>query len=147
MNFIHPKAHVEGNVTLGENVSIWPFASLRGDEGLISIGNNSNIQDNVTVHGHISIGENVTIGHGAVVHGKKIGNNVLIGMNSTILHDVFIEDWVIIAAGSVITSGTHIPSGSLVMGVPGKVTRILSNKDKQLIIDSYKNYLQKLPTL
>lgn len=133
---------------MSDGVSVWPFASIRGDEGLISIGRNSNIQDNVTIHGSLSIGENVTIGHGAVVHGKKVGNNVLIGMNATILHGVEIGDWCIVAAGAVIPPNSIIPENSLVMGVPGRVTKELNEKDQELITSSWKAYLAKImPTL
>lgn len=121
MKFIHIKSNIEGKVMLGDGVSVWPFASIRGDEGEIRIGNNTSVQDNVTIHGNITIGENVTIGHGAVVHGSKIGSNIIIGMNATILHGVEIGDWCIIAAGSLISPNTKIESGSLVMGIPGKV--------------------------
>lgn len=145
MNFIHPKANVEGDVELGENASVWPFASIRGDEGPIRIGKNTSIQDNATVHGSITIGDNVTIGHGAVVHGKKIGNNVLIGMSSTVLEGVEVGDWVIIAAGALVPPNTVIASGSLVMGVPGKVVRALTQEDKDHIVEAYQNYLNKLP--
>lgn len=144
MNFIHPKSNVEGDVQLGDNVSVWAFASIRGDEGQIVIGNNTSVQESVVVHGQITIGENVTIGHGAVVHGAKIGNNVLVGMNSTILQDVEIGDWVIIAAGSVIPPGAVIPSGSMVKGIPGKVTRELNEEDKRYIVEAYQNYLGKI---
>lgn len=144
MQFIHEKSHVEGDVQLGENVSVWPFASVRGDEGKISIGDNTNVQDNVTIHGTITIGKNVTIGHGAVVHGKKIGDNILIGMNATILHNVIIGDWCIIAAGTVIAPNTKIPTRSVVMGIPGKVVREITETDKESIVESYKNYLGKI---
>lgn len=144
MKFIHPKSNIEGDVKLGDNVSVWPFASIRGDEGLISIGDNSNVQDNVTIHGKITIGKNVTIGHGAVVHGAKFGNNVLIGMNSTILDRVEIDDWCIIAAGSLLPPNTKIEKESLVMGMSGKIVRKLVKKDKEFIVASYKNYLEKI---
>jgi carbonic anhydrase/acetyltransferase-like protein (isoleucine patch superfamily) len=144
MQFIHPKSHIEGRVVLSDGVSVWPFASIRGDEGLITIGRNTNIQDSVTIHGEIVIGENVTIGHGAVVHGGKIGSNVLIGMNATILHGVTIDDWCIIAAGTVIPPGTAIANNSLVMGLPGKVVRELGEEDKQMITHAYKAYLEKI---
>lgn len=144
MKFIHKKANVEGEVELGNNVSVWPFASIRGDEGAISIGDNSNIQDNVTIHGKVIIGKNVTIGHGVIVHGAKIGNNVLIGMNSTILDGVEIDDWCIIAAGSLVSPNTKIEKESLVMGMPGKIVRRLDEKDKELIVSAYKNYLEKI---
>lgn len=144
MQFIHPKSNIEGNVVLSGGVSVWPFASIRADEGLIKIGKNCNVQDNATIHGEIEIGENVTIGHGAVVHGKKIGNNVLIGMNATILHGVEIANWCIIAAGAVITPNSVIPEGSLVIGIPGKILRKINVNDKDLITTSYKSYLQKI---
>ena len=108
MNFIHNKSNIEGEVQLGDGVSVWPFASIRADEGPIIIGNNTSVQDNVTIHGQTSIGNNVTIGHNAVVHGAKVGNNVLIGMNSTILDKVVIEDWCFIAAGSVVPPNTRL---------------------------------------
>lgn len=144
MNFIHDKSNIEGDVKLGDNVSVWLFASIRGDEGKIKIGNNTNVQDNVTIHGKITIGSNVTIGHGAVVHGAKIGNNVLIGMNSTILDGAEIGDWCIIAAGSLVSPNTKVATESLVVGLPGKVIRKLEEKDKELIVAAYKNYLDKI---
>lgn len=144
MKFIHEKSNIEGQVILSDGVSVWPFASIRGDEGKILIGKNTNVQDNVTIHGKITIGENVTIGHGAVVHGKKIGSNVLIGMNATILHGVEIGNWCIIAAGAVISPNTIIPEGVLVKGVPGKIFRNITKEDRLLIISSYKTYLTKI---
>jgi len=143
-NFIHQKANLEGKIKLGKNVSIWAFASIRGDEGKIIIGDNSNIQENVVIHSKTQIGKNVTVGHGAIIHGAKIGNNVLIGINSTILDGVEIGDWNIIGAGSVITPKTKIEKGSLVMGIPGKIVRTLNKKDRKLIIKAYQNYLKKL---
>ena len=144
MKFIHEKSNIEGDVKLGDGVSVWPFASIRGDEGPIKIGNNTSIQDNVTVHGNTVVGNNVTVGHNAVIHRAKIGNNVIIGINSTILDGADIGDWCIIAAGSLISPKTVIESESLVMGVPGKVKRKLEYKDKQYIISAYKNYLNKI---
>lgn len=144
MKFIHKKSNIEGNVVLGDGVSVWPFASIRGEEGEIKIGNNTSVQDNVTIHGSITIGENVTIGHGAVVHGSKIGSNIIIGMNSTILHGAEIGDWCIIAAGSVVTPNAKIEPESMVMGVPGKTVRKITEKDKQFIIRACQNYLDKI---
>ncbi|HOX21755.1 MAG TPA: gamma carbonic anhydrase family protein [Candidatus Paceibacterota bacterium] len=142
-NYIHKKANIEGNVKLGLNVSVWAFASLRGDEGQIVVGDNSNIQENAVIHGKTIIGRNVTVAHGAIIHGAKIGNNVLIGINSTILDGVEIADWNIIAAGSVVTPNAIIDEGNLIIGVPGKAIRALNEKDKQLIREAYENYLNK----
>lgn len=143
-NFIHKKANLEGDVELGKNVSIWAFASLRGDEGRISIGENSSVQESVVIHGKTEIGKNVTVGHGAIVHSAKIGDNVVIGMNSTILEGVQIDDWNIIGAGTLLTSNTKIEKGNVVFGAPGKIIRAITEKDKQFIIDAYQNYLNKL---
>jgi len=145
--FIHQKANLEGKVKLGKNVSVWAFASIRGDEGKITIGDNSNIQENVVIHGKTKIGKNVTVGHGAIIHGAKIGNNVLIGTNSTVLDNVEISDWNIIGAGTLIPPRTKIGKGSVVMGIPGKIIRKLNKKDKNLIIKSYKSYLAKIKNL
>ena len=145
--FIHQKANLEGKVKLGKNVSVWAFASIRGDEGKIIIGDSSNIQEGVVIHGKTKIGKNVTVGHGAIVHGAKIGNNVLIGANSTILDEAKISDWNIIGAGTLIPPKTKIEKGSVVMGIPGKIIRKLTKKDKRLIINSYKSYLAKIKKL
>lgn len=146
-NFIHQKANLEGMIKLGKNVSIWAFASIRGDEGKIAIGDNSNIQENVVIHGKTKIGKNVTVGHGAIIHGAKIGNNVLIGANSTILDGVVIADWNIIGAGTLIPLKTKIGKGSVAIGFPGKIIRRLTKKDKDLIIKLYKSYLEKIKKL
>jgi len=90
------------------------------------------------------MGNNVTIGHGAIIHGAKIGNNVLIGINSTILDGVQIDDWNIIGAGAVISPNTKIEEGNIVMGIPGKIVRSLDDKDKNFIIKAYQNYLEKI---
>ncbi len=146
--FIHKKAVVEGSVGLGENVSIWAGAVLRGDEGKITIGRNSNIQDNCVLHGHkLEIGENVTVGHGAVVHGCKIGNNVLIGMGAIVLDNAEIGEWCIIAAGSVVREGQKIPANSLVTGVPAKVKRELTELDRERITESWRAYVERTKLL
>jgi carbonic anhydrase/acetyltransferase-like protein (isoleucine patch superfamily) len=119
---VHETAYIIGNVEIGENSSVWPGAVLRGDMSSIKIGNNTSMQDNCVVHcvEELTIGDNVVIGHTAVIHGKKIGNNVIIGNNATILDGVEIGDYCIIGAGSTLTPNTMIPDRSLVMGVPGK---------------------------
>lgn len=143
-NFIHKKANLEGDVELGNNVSVWAFASIRGDEGKIIVGDNCSIQENVVIHGKTIIGDNVTVGHGAIIHGAKIGNNVLVGINSTILDGVQIDDWNIIGAGAVISPNTKVEGGNIVMGFPGKVIRPLNDKDRDFIIKAYQNYLEKI---
>lgn len=145
MNYIHPKAEIDKNVKLGDNVSIWANAVLRADEGPIVIGNNTSIQESVVIHGYgTTIGNNVTVGHAAVIHGARIGSNVIIGINSTILDGVEIGDWVIVGAGTVLTPNTKVKSNTLVAGVPGKVIRELKDTDKQYIEYAYKSYLKHI---
>ncbi|MFH1447489.1 MAG: gamma carbonic anhydrase family protein [Candidatus Micrarchaeota archaeon] len=145
MSFIHPKAEVHENAKLGKNVYVSAFAVINANEGRITIGDNVSIQECCVLHGkEVVIGNNVTVGHGAIVHGAKIGNNVLVGMNATVLDCAEIGDWCIIGAGAVITNGTKIPEGSVVLGVPGKVVREVTEKDRELIVSSYEKYLKML---
>ncbi|MEM4598674.1 MAG: gamma carbonic anhydrase family protein [Candidatus Diapherotrites archaeon] len=142
--FIHPLAFVEGEVFLGKNSSIWPFAVLRADEGIIRIGKNTSIQDNCVLHGTVKIGSNVTVGHSAVIHNATVGSNVLIGMNSTILNNAKIGSWIIIAAGSLVKPNSALKGGFLYAGVPAEKKRPLTPQDRELIINSYKDYLEKI---
>ncbi|MFH0818107.1 MAG: gamma carbonic anhydrase family protein [Candidatus Micrarchaeota archaeon] len=145
MRFIHSKADVDPKAKLGKNVYVSAFAAINSNEGTIEIGDNSSIQECCVLHGEkVVIGKNVTVGHGAIVHGARIGNNVLVGMNSTILDGAKIGDWCIIGAGAVVVSGAKIPRGSVVLGVPGKVVRKITDEDKKLIVSSYENYFEKL---
>jgi len=128
--FISEAAYVVGDVEIGENSSVWPGAVIRGDIGKIKIGKNSVVEDNCVIHSgspnlppisEATIGDNVIIGHGAVSNCRIIGNNVVIGMNATILHDVEIGDNSIIAAGCVAKEKMKIPANSFVTGVPGEI--------------------------
>ena len=128
--FISEAAYVIGDVEIGENSSVWPGAVIRGDIGGIKIGRNSVVEDNCVIHSgspnlpptaEATIGNNVIIGHGAVSNGHRIGNNVMIGMNATVLHDVEIGDNSIIAAGCVVKEKMEIPDNSFVTGVPGQI--------------------------
>ena len=143
--FIHKTAVVCGAVTLGENVSVWPCAVLRGDIAEIVIGENSNIQDNACVHVNYDcpavIGKGVSVGHGAVVHGSKIGDNCLIGMNAVVLESE-VGPNCLIGAGAVVTAGKNIPAGSLVMGVPAKVVRELSEDEINGILRNAHEYVR-----
>ena len=125
--WIAPGAQVAGKVTLGEDVSIWYNAVLRADINTIVIGARSNIQDNAVIHladkYGVELGEDVVVGHSAVLHACKIGNNVLVGMGSIVMDGAEVGDDCVIAAGALVPPGKKIPSGSLVMGAPGKVAR------------------------
>jgi carbonic anhydrase/acetyltransferase-like protein (isoleucine patch superfamily) len=138
--YVDPQASVIGRVTLGANVSIWPFASVRGDLLPITIGDYSNIQDNSTLHttqassfnpsGYgLSIGQYVTVGHGVILHGCTLHNLILVGMGSIILDGAIIEDEVIIGAGSIVPPGKHLTSGSLWLGSPAKEIRKLKPEE------------------
>lgn len=131
--FIAKTADVVGDVKIGEGSSIWYGAVARGDMSYITIGKHTNIQDNATLHVDtnepLEIGDYTTVGHNATVHGCTVGNNCLIGMGSIILNGAVIGDNCIIAAGTLITERAVIPANSLVMGVPGKVKREISEEE------------------
>jgi gamma-carbonic anhydrase len=121
--FLAETATLIGDVTIGDNCSIWYNAVLRGDVHYIKIGNNTNIQDNAVVHATYkksptNIGNNVTVAHGAIIHGCTIHDNVMIGMNAVVLDNAVVESNSIIAAGSVVTKGTVVKSGSVYAGIP-----------------------------
>ena len=144
--YVDPSAQVIGDVTLGEQASIWMNAVVRGDVHSIRIGARSNIQDCAVLHGMrdlypVIIGEMVTIGHNATVHGCVLEDEVLVGIGAVILNDARIGTGSIIAAGAVIPEHTVIPPRSLVAGVPGKVRRTLGDADYALIVQYASNYL------
>jgi carbonic anhydrase/acetyltransferase-like protein (isoleucine patch superfamily) len=145
--FIAPTATVIGDVTLGNEVSIWFGAVLRGDSDNISIGARSNIQDNAVIHCDPNdpavIGEECIIGHCAIVHGAKLANNVLIGMNATVLNNAEIGEFSIIGANALVTAGTKIPPYSLVLGSPAKVVKTLNNEQVKGIKTNAEVYVQK----
>jgi len=144
--YIAPGAFVIGDVTLGENVGIWYNAVVRGDTNSISIGNNTNVQDNATLHTDkdfkLQIGDGVTIGHNAVVHGCTVGDNTVIGMSSIILSGAVIGKDCIIGAGSLVTGKMNIPDGSLVMGSPAKVVRPLMKHEIESNRENAVHYVE-----
>lgn len=121
--FVSEAAYIVGDVEIGKNSSVWPGAVIRADFGKITVGNNCSIEDNCVVHGatDVYIGDNTIIGHGVVVHCHKVGNNVLVGNNTTLLDGADIGDFCIIGAGSVVPIEAKIPNNSLVVGVPGRI--------------------------
>lgn len=144
--FVHQTASVVGDVVLGENVSIWCGAVLRGDLNAIYVGDNSNVQDNATLHiannNKVIIGQNVTIGHNAVVHGASIGDNTLIGMGAIILDNVVIGKNCIIGAGTLITSNKVIPDNSVVVGNPFKIIKQTTPEQVKMIADNADEYVK-----
>jgi carbonic anhydrase/acetyltransferase-like protein (isoleucine patch superfamily) len=144
--YIDPSAQIIGDVTLGEQASVWMNAVLRGDVNSIRIGARSNVQDCAVLHGMrnlypVVVGEMVTIGHNATVHGCVLEDAVLIGIGATVLNDARIGEGSIVAAGAVIPEHMVIPPNSLVAGVPGKVRRTLGDADRELILKYAQNYL------
>ena len=144
--WVAQSAEVIGNVHLKENSNVWFSCVLRGDNELISIGKNSNVQDGTIIHtdmgAPLKVGDDVTIGHMAMLHGCEIGNNSLIGIGATILNHAKIGKNCIIGAHSLIPEGKEIPDNSLVMGAPGKVVKEVSKPMAQALTASALHYVE-----
>lgn len=134
-----------GDVEIKEDANIWFGVAMRGDIAPITIGKRSNVQDLSVVHVGYSdpvvVGDDVTIGHACIIHGCKIGNNVLVGMGTTLMNGVVVGDNTIIGAGSLVTEGKQIPSGVLAMGRPAKVIRELTEEEIEKIKVSAEKYV------
>lgn len=132
--FIAQGAFLSGSVSIGARASIWPAASLRGDIAPISIGEESNVQDNAVIHvgtnQGTTVGRRVTIGHGAIVHACTIGDESLIGMGAIILDGAIIGERCLIGAHATVLMNTVIPPGSMVVGSPGRIVRTLSSEEQ-----------------
>lgn len=142
--YIDPLGAVIGNVELGDHVSIWPNAVVRGDPYPISIGPWTNIQDNCTVHAgpenDVKIGGHCVVGHGAILHGCKIGEGCMIGMGSIVMNRANLGDGCIVGAGTLITEGKTFPPGSLILGSPGKVVRELKPDEIMAVREAARHY-------
>jgi len=145
-HFIAPSASVIGNVTLKQGASIWFNAVLRGDNDLIEIGVNSNIQDGAVLHTdpgiELIVGDNVTVGHQVMLHGCTIGNNSLIGIDSTLLNRSSVGNNCIVGAHSLITEGKKFPDGVLILGSPAKVIRELEAAELEFLKYAADVYVQ-----
>jgi carbonic anhydrase/acetyltransferase-like protein (isoleucine patch superfamily) len=143
--WVAPNATVIGDVRLGENVSIWWNAVLRGDNDPIAIGANTNLQDGSVLHTDegvpMHIGRDVTVGHLVMLHGCTVGDGSLIGIKSVILNGAVIGKNCLIGANTLIPEGKVIPDRSLVMGSPGKVVRELSDEQVARIAHSAAHYV------
>ena len=148
--YVDPSAQVIGDVQLGEQASIWCNAVLRGDMFYIRIGDRSNVQDNSVIHtrtgSHPTIlEEEVTVGHSVTLHGCYVERGALIGIGSIVLDDARVGAQSLVAAGSLISPGTIIPPRSLVMGIPARVKRPLTD-DEVIGLDAFwKNYVEYVP--
>jgi carbonic anhydrase/acetyltransferase-like protein (isoleucine patch superfamily) len=145
--FVAPSADVIGRVVLGDEVSIWFNAVLRGDTDLLEIGAGSNVQDNAVLHTdpgiEVHIGRNVTIGHCAMVHGCTVGDNSLIGINAVVLNRARIGRNCLIGANALVPEGMEIPDNSLVLGTPAKVVRQLDEHAIAGLAESAATYRRK----
>ena len=125
--YVAPEAIIVGDVRIEKGCSIWPFAVIRADLSEVRIGEGSSIQEHCQIHGNPGkptiIGKNVSVGHGAIIHAARIGDLVVIGMNSCVLDDADVGSGSVVGAGAVVKSGMKVPEGSLVVGVPGKIIR------------------------
>ncbi|NIN72339.1 MAG: gamma carbonic anhydrase family protein [Gemmatimonadetes bacterium] len=144
--FIAPTATVLGRVTVAREASVWFGCVVRGDIEPITIGEQTNIQDNTVVHIDpglpTRIGARVGVGHRSLIHGCVIEDECLIGMGATVLSGAVIETGSVIAAGALITEGTRVPAGSLVMGVPAKVVRPVDDELRSRIELTWRDYVR-----
>ena len=144
--YISESVDLIGDVTLGENVSLWFGTVVRGDMHFITIGNRSNIQDNSVIHvttdvSPTRIGDEVTVGHNAIIHGATIEDRCLIGMGTIIMDDAVIGEGSIVGAGAVVPPNMIIPPRSLVVGLPAKIVRQTSDEELEMIIERAQHYI------
>lgn len=143
--YVAPSSSIIGDVTVGENSSVWFNTVVRGDVAGIRIGQYSNIQDNSVIHCstglEVKVGDFVTVGHGAILHSCTIEDRCLVGMGAVILDGAKIHKNSLIGAGAVVTPNTVIPEGSLVLGSPGKVVRQLTHEEIEQILNNADTYV------
>ena len=143
-SFVHPNAALIGDVRLGHECLIAPGVSIRADFGPVIIGDRSSIQDNAVIHvypGSQSIVENdVTVAHGVILHDVHIKARCMIGIGAILLFNVICEEDVFVSAGSLVPRGMHIPTGKIVAGNPAKITRDVTEKDRQAAKDGIEAY-------
>jgi len=150
--YVDEDCSVIGDVTIGEDSSIWPMTAIRGDVHKITIGKRTNIQDGSILHvtadnefnpggSPLTIGDDVTVGHGAILHACTVGNHCLIGMGATVLDGAVIQDEVMVAAGSLVSPGKVLESGYLWLGSPARRARELNDKEREYLRFSSKHYV------
>jgi carbonic anhydrase/acetyltransferase-like protein (isoleucine patch superfamily) len=150
--FVDDTALVLGDVSIGEDSSIWPLTVVRGDVNKIRIGKNTNIQDNSVVHvthpytdvpdGYaVSVGDNVTVGHRVILHGCEVADNCLVGMGSTVMDGAKLEPYIMLGAGSLVSPGKVLEGGYLWLGSPARKVRALTENERKWIDYSAKHYV------
>ena len=144
--FIAPGSHVIGKVVMKSNSSVWFNSVVRGDCDVITIGEDSNVQDGAVLHTDVgvplTIGKGVTIGHKVMLHGCEVGDYSLIGINSVVLNGAKIGKYCVIGANSLITENMQIPDGSLVMGSPAKVIKPIPEQQQKMLEQSAEHYVK-----
>ncbi|MFG3454279.1 gamma carbonic anhydrase family protein [Stutzerimonas stutzeri] len=144
-SWVAPNATLVGKIRLDAGANVWFGAILRGDNELIHIGENSNVQDGSVMHtdmGYpLTLGTGVTVGHNAMLHGCSVGDFSLVGINAVVLNGAKIGRYCIIGANTLIAEGKEIPDGSLVVGSPGKVVRELTEQQKKMLEASAAHYV------
>ncbi len=140
--YIHPEAVVIGNVTIGAESSVWACAVLRGDDGEITIGSRSNVQDGAVIHTTpfhaTTVGDGCTIGHLAHLEGCRIKDGALVGTASVVLHDAEVQEGALIGANAVVTGGMIVPPRAMALGIPAKIREGVANKEEiDLGVESY----------
>ncbi|MBA3854013.1 MAG: gamma carbonic anhydrase family protein [Gemmatimonas sp.] len=144
--WVHPAATIVGDVTLGDDVSVWPGAVLRGDRDAIVIGAETNVQDGAVLHCDpglpLRIGARVTIGHRAVVHGCTIEDGALIGIGAIVLNGAVVGAGSLVAAGAVLGEGQVIPPDSLLVGVPARVLKPLTEEQRARVRAGFATYVK-----
>lgn len=148
--YIHPEAVIIGAVTIGSGTSVWPMAVLRADSDQIVIGENTSVQDGVVIHTAEGlptiVGSRVTIGHLAHLEGCVVGDDVLIGVNSVVLHRAKIGTRALVAAGAVVTPGTDVPARAMAMGVPARIrTDAVAPDAFSDNLRAYREFTQRYP--
>lgn len=145
--FVAENAALIGDVEIGNDCSIWFGTTVRGDVNLIRIGSRTNVQDNCTIHvtherWPTIIAEEVTIGHGAIVHGCTVHRGALIGMGSRVLDGAVVGESALVGAGALVPEGMKVPPRTLVVGVPARVKRALTEDELARLEQSWRNYVQ-----
>lgn len=139
--YIADNATLVGDLRLGENVNIWYGAVLRGDSGTITVGDNTNIQDNCVLHEAVTLGAGCSVGHGAILHGCTVGDNCTIGMGAIVLDGAMIGNNCLVGAGAVVTGKMNAPDGSLLLGNPAQVVKELKPEQIEGIRQNARNYV------
>ena len=145
--WVHPSAVIIGDVTIGARSSIWPHVTIRADEGRVSIGADTNIQDGTTIHmtggiSNVTVGDRVTVGHNCILHGCIIEDDILIGMGSIILDNARLENGAFMGAATLVTGNKIVTKNQYVLGNPMRVVKQAGEREKTWIAYAWKHYAE-----